>query len=103
MWKIVALSALVLLSAVGGTIGDAVAQTSQPREPAAQPREATATPKAAPRTKSASPRKRKTRHASRRHGRRHAAAFKCFGQEWRPFPTRDPKGYFYTPAGRGIC
>jgi hypothetical protein len=42
------------------------------------------------------------RHAVRHKWRRHVS-FRCFGSEWRPFPTRDPNGYFYAPARGGIC
>lgn len=92
MWKIVALSALALLAVLGSTVDVATAQTPPPSAPAAtQPAPV------------ASPGKRTLRHASRHHRRRHAASLKCFGQEWRAFPTRDPKGYFYTPPGGGIC
>jgi len=103
MWKFVALSALALLVAVGSTAGSATAQTPLPREPVAKPRAAAPSPTAEKRAKTASPRKRKTRHASRHKWRRHAASFKCFAHEWRAFPTRDSKGYFYTPPGGGIC
>ena len=103
MWKIVALSAVALFVLVGSPIGDATAQTPQPAAPTTQPRAAAPSPTADKPAKIASPRKRKTQRASRHHRRRHAAAFKCFGYEWRPFPTRDPKGYFYTPPGGGIC
>ena len=98
MWKIVTLSALALLAALGSTVGGATAQTPPPSAPAATPSPAATQP-----AKVASLRKRTPRHASRHHVRRHAASFKCFGQEWRAFPTRDPKGYFYTPPGGGIC
>ena len=103
MWKIVALSAAALLVAVGSPIGGATAQTPQPPAPTTQPRAAAPAPTAAKPAKIASPRMRKTRHASRHHKRRYTAAIRCFGHEWRPFPTRDPKGYFYAPAGGGIC
>ena len=111
MWKIVALSAAALLVAVGSPIGGATAQAPQPPAPTTQPPPAPATqPRAAAPApavdkpaKVASPRMRKARHASRHHKRRHTAALRCFGHEWRPFPTRDPKGYFYAPAGGGIC
>jgi hypothetical protein len=94
MWKIVASPAIALLAVVG--IGSAAAQTPPPLEPAAKQREATLPP-------AANPRKHKTRHVSRHHRRRLAGSFKCFGHEWRPFPARDPNGYFYTPRGGGIC
>ena len=103
MWKIVASSTLALLIAAASSIGGAMAQTPQPREPAAQPREATPSPTVGKPEKTAGPRKRKARHASRHKLRRHAGSFKCFGHEWRAFPTRDPNGYFYTPPGGGIC
>ena len=95
MWKIVALSALALLAALGSTVDGATAQTPPPSAPAATP--------TGSRSREVAPGKRTPRHASRHHRRRHAASFKCFGQEWRAFPTRDPKGYFYTPPGGGIC
>jgi len=101
MWKIIAISAVALL--VASPIGGATAQTPQPAAPATQPPTASPSPTADKPGKVAAPRKGKTRHARRHHKRRHVAAFRCFGHEWRPFPTRDPKGYFYAPAGGGIC
>jgi hypothetical protein len=102
MWKIAALSAVALLAALGAPIGGATAQTPPPAAPTTQPRAAAPSPTADKPAKTARHYKRKTRHASR-HKRRHTAALRCFGHEWRPFPTRDPKGYFYAPAGGGIC
>jgi hypothetical protein len=89
MWKIVTSSTFALLVAYATPIGSAIAQTPQPAARAAiQP--ATATP-----------RYRRIRYAARQRWRRHA--YGCFASEWRPFPTRDPNGYFYAPPGGGIC
>ena len=103
MWKLVASSTLALLVAVGNPVGGAIAQTPQPNAPAAQPSAAAPAPTAGTPEKTAGPRKRKARHASHRKWRRHAGSFKCFGHEWRAFPTRNPNGYFYAPSGGGIC
>lgn len=98
MWKIVAICGLALMAAFGSTASRVAAQTPPPREPVTQPRAAADKP-----AKAATHRKRKTRHAARHNRRRHAGSLQCFGYEWRAFPTRDPKGYFYTLPGGGIC
>ncbi len=103
MWKIGALFALALLAELGTPIGSVTAQTVQPAPPTTQPPAPAPFPTAKKPTQRASLHKRKTRHAARHSRRRHVAAFKCFGHQWRPFPTRDPNGYFYTPPGGGIC
>jgi hypothetical protein len=97
MWKIAALSTFALLVVLADPNGGASAQTPSPtaQPPAAAP--AAATPE-----KAAAPRKRAVRHAAHHKWRRHAS-FKCFGSEWRAFPTRDPNGYFYAPGRGGIC
>jgi hypothetical protein len=101
MWKIAASSTFALLVACATPLGSAIAQAPQPAAPAAQPPAATSPPKAATPEKTAAPRRR-VRHAARHKWRRHAA-FRCFGSEWRAFPTRDPNGYFYAPGRGGIC
>jgi hypothetical protein len=94
MWKIFAAPVVALVLEIG--LGSAAAQTPPPREPAVKQGEASPIP-------AASPRKHKTRHAARDDRRHLAGSFKCFGHEWRPFPTRDPNGYFDAPRGGGIC
>jgi hypothetical protein len=94
----IAFVALAALVALGSTIGDVFAQTPQPGAPAAAP-----APAVTKGGKVASPSKRMPRHTARHHRRRHAASPKCFAHEWRAFPVRDPRGYFYTPPGGGIC
>jgi hypothetical protein len=103
MWKIIVSSAAALLTAVGIAASSAAAQTPQPPAPTTQPRAAAPASRVDKPTRAARLRKHKSRYVSRHPKRRHAAAFKCFGYQWRPFPTRDPKGYFYTPPGGGIC
>jgi hypothetical protein len=99
MWKIAASSTIALLLACSTPIGFVMAQAPQP--PAAQP-PATPSAKVTTPEKVAAPRTRVVRHAVRHKWRRHVS-FRCFGSEWRPFPTRDPNGYFYAPARGGIC
>lgn len=100
MWKIAtSLTAALLIAAAA--LDSAAAQSSQPAAPAAQPPAATPAPKAEP-VKTVAPRRRKVRHAARHRWHRRVS-FRCFGSEWRAFPTRDPNGYFYAPGRGGIC
>jgi hypothetical protein len=102
MQKTIGVSAFVLLAWLAGPIGWASAQAPAPREPSVVAPEATPEPKAAKPARKAGPRKYKKRRAGR-HWRAHLSGRRCFGHEWRAFPTNDPKGYFYAPAGGGIC
>jgi len=97
MWKIATLSTFALLVVLADPNGGAIAQAPPPAAPPPAAAPAAATPE-----KAATPRRRAVRHAARYKLRRHAS-FKCFGSEWRAFPTRDPNGYFYAPGRGGIC
>ena len=97
MQKTVLVSTLFALAALGSTLASAQTTTPAPAPGATPP--AAAAPAATPPKVAARKHKRHARH----HRRARVLAHRCFGHEWRAFPTMDPKGYFYAPAGGGIC